>query len=1058
MNSKIRDLIEVALPGERLRGRAQSPEDVLRGFLLTYELGDTVSRIVERVAGNADIPTNCLVVGGPGVGKSMLLAAATAVLELSDGADVHQRFAELRSTVRMRQIVVRIPPPDQERRFAMAVQRAVVDRLASEGLAGGADVVDAGLDPSLALVEQLAEALPPGNRIVVAVDDLERWLRVTDPLAVENLSAVARLGELSKTHPISACIAAEEDALNPASSLAPGSDWLSTLLRNFRIEYVAPHAVRTAAASRVLRKNARQRRDIQQVLAELREKLPHLSASEEEFIDLYPLEISTWTIGGHLHRWIEEFSFPEFAARAAESVKGRPALSLFALNDMFSLYEPQLRRVEGLGPIFAAYDKLVAEALPSVGQAQRLWARLALQSIFMHTIAGIAVDVKTLTNSVLIFDLHGGGSSYQMMAAVLKQLEALGREQLLASGSSLERRYSLVSGKREALLSSVDELAREIDDNDDEVAWTLLRFGRQFFADWPFGASGPVRSDLWDIERGSRAVSVRARSFGDQNDSAPLEHGQRATRRRLVIFRPGRPWSEARDESVREPGTACWTGGVPTPAEWLLLKQWVAVTRLAKSRRSKRFVDLDALRHELREQCAAAFRRIYIDAGVLVTSDRSQAMHEIVGAQREENLVVTLMAAAPAAAVASAAEPASSVVAAPVSAAPAAEPLPLPETPPAIAEPSEEEAPVVAETPPVDVGFAVTVEPEVARENAWLAHLLADHPDGVGALTSEFDHDDVTLLRRLEGWYGARVNSAVPAALRLLGERGDGDPELSLALDAKQQFDAALYYVRRALSTSRFEGLGDSVARIFESTDRLWQAKRSMEQLEEFGAWVPVLEEASRYLREAEPATDGELEELRKTLLSKLERPDAFSDTLRRVTFGDAFETYRAHYAQQYIGEHNRSVGFDVIHRLNKTLVESEMWQTLEALSSLSIGNPSYLVDAINLLSVLVDSKCDADVEEELRSRPICSCGFRFADRGRVQAMASSASQFVQTGIEYHRRLIHARQNDIVSKLKANKQEFDVDTIKAIADLTKEGPLPRVDDKVIDALNELLRS
>jgi hypothetical protein len=240
--------------------------------------------------------------------------------------------------------------------------------------------------------------------------------------------------------------------------------------------------------------------------------------------------------------------------------------------------------------------------------------------------------------------------------------------------------------------------------------------------------------------------------------------------------------------------------------------------------------------------------------------------------------------------------------------------------------------------------------------------------------------------------------------LRLLGEKEDA--ALEHARDAKQQFDAVLYYVRRSLSTSQFEGLGESVGRIFEAHDRLWQARESMEWLEELGAWVPVLEEASRYLREAEPASDGELEELRKALLGKLDRSDAFSDKLRRVTFGDAFETYRAQYAQQYVGEHNRSVGFEVIHRLNKTLVESEMWQTLEALSSLSIGNPSYLVDAINLLSALVDSKCDADVEEELRSRPVCSCGFRFADRGRVQAMASSASQFVQSGIESARSTI----------------------------------------------------
>ena len=37
----------------------------------------------------------------------------------------------------------------------------------------------------------------------------------------------------------------------------------------------------------------------------------------------------------------------------------------------------------------------------ALGQSQRLWGTLALQSIFMHTSAGMMVDVVTLTNSVL---------------------------------------------------------------------------------------------------------------------------------------------------------------------------------------------------------------------------------------------------------------------------------------------------------------------------------------------------------------------------------------------------------------------------------------------------------------------------------------------------------------------------------------------------------------------------------------------------------------------------------------------------------------------------------
>ena len=53
MNTKIRDLVEVVTPNVP-SGSSMSPSDTLSGFLLTYELGDALARIVERVAGNAD--------------------------------------------------------------------------------------------------------------------------------------------------------------------------------------------------------------------------------------------------------------------------------------------------------------------------------------------------------------------------------------------------------------------------------------------------------------------------------------------------------------------------------------------------------------------------------------------------------------------------------------------------------------------------------------------------------------------------------------------------------------------------------------------------------------------------------------------------------------------------------------------------------------------------------------------------------------------------------------------------------------------------------------------
>jgi energy-coupling factor transporter ATP-binding protein EcfA2 len=1013
--SRVKDLIEVAaIDGRRLAGR-EGASGVLSTFLVSYDVGDVLTRIIERLTADAEGgPGNCLIVGGPGCGKSTLLSVAVALLEAESTEGLHQRLAKLRAAVPNRILGVRISAGAGDTPLVVALEQALTRRLEAAGLPVPGGHAGQTRGHHLDVVAEAAAALPPGHQLLFVIDDLDAWACAAEPLATENLEVVSQLGKLAHGLPVTTCAVAREDALGVNAGPGYSQQCLTALVRDFRIEYVPSHAVRAATASHVLRKNARQRREILKILNELRRKLPELAYRDEEFVELYPLEVSTWTIGGHLHRWIDGFSFPEFAARAADSVKGRPAQSLFALHDMFKLYEPQLRLIDSLVPIFAAYDRVVAEAIPSLGHAQRLWARLVLQSIFMHTIAGIAADVKTLTNSVLLYDLHGGGSSYALMTAVLRQLEALGRGQFIASGEGLECRYSLVSGEREALQASIDEIAAGIADNDEKLAWELLHFGGHHFADWPFGASAldAARPDLWEIERGAGLVSLTTRAPGG-NGGAGMNGDDGLPQPRLVVFLPGRPWSDARGEAARDHSAVCWIGQAPNPAERRVLKQWLAVTDLAKTSRGKRFTDLDEFRHELEAKAAAAFRRVYIESGVLVTAERSDAMTELVHESRDENLVVRLLSAVT-----------------------ATEPVP----PAAPVEKTAEDAREQGEEP--DEG------------TLWLAHLTAEGRENVQSAAA--CRDPEIWLRRVQTWYGARVGRDVIVSVRLLGERGAELPVVADGLDAGRQFDVALYYVRRALSVGNLQELGQEVRDVFRTPDRLWEARERLGWLERFAEWAPVFEMANRYVREAEPVTDGELEGLKYTLLDWLDRPDRFVEEPRRAIFMDAFETFRAKYTEYYTEQHDRSVGPAVIQRLNKALVESGPWHTLEALSALSIANPSYLIDAINLLSVLCDAVCEAPVGAALEERPTCVCGYRLADRDRVREMASSASEFIETGVEYHRQLLHARQAELREKLETDEAANDSETVRAIAHLTEEGPLPALDRHTIDILNELL--
>jgi energy-coupling factor transporter ATP-binding protein EcfA2 len=1000
VSTKIKDLVEI-IPVRNPSQETQSgPESALSSFLMTYEIGDALTRVVERVGVATSAPRNCLIVGSSGCGKTTLLAAAANLLrcELDTPLD-HSRLVELRASVgRVRTHVVRVGARGPERSLAAAVERATLDHALEHGLPGG----EPGSIAQLDLLASAAAAMPDGNRILVAVDDLDDWLRGAGRFAFENLQTLVRLGELSRRLPVSTCAVAGSGVLSDEASAADGRGWMAALHADFQIEYLPSHIIRTATANHVLRKHARQRREILEVLGRLREKLPELSYGDEEFIELYPLEVSTWTIGGHLHRWIPGFSFPVFAARAAESVKGRPSSSLFALNDMFTRYEATLRRVDSLGAIFAIYDGLVADAVPQLGQSQRLWATLALQSIFMHTIAGITVDVITLTNSVLLYSLHGNGSSYVFMAAVLKQLEPLARGKIVASGEGSARRYGLVAGQREAVLARVDELADTVED-EDELTWAMLAFGGHVFADWPFalGSVASVRSSVWDVSLDRGAVTLRPAGLGADAES---------DRPSLVVFAPGRTWSEAHEEATTSPSVVCWIGAATTPAATQALKKWIAVSRLSDDERYTRFADVAELRAELERQAAAVFRRTYVERGTLVSAGRSEPVDALVHASREENLVARFL-------------------------------------------PAE----VVSRTPLAAGSASVPANGDVPFEDArWLAVLTASRRDEIDVLAAE--RVGAAWLKRLKAWYAAGVGRDLSVPAARFGGKPLDVPQIAGALEAKQQLDVALFTVRKALSASDVGSLRESLESVFVTDDMLWAARERVDWLEQFGAFLGTVGRAERYLHEAVGIEDPDVEALRRSLLEWIGRPEDFVDGRRREAFADSFSAFRDEYASTYVAEHERGVGPEVIDRLSHALIESSPWRALEALSSLPIGNPSYLVEATNLISMLREARCGGDVRAALAEWPRCSCGFRFGDRARIAALASSAAELIQSGIKHHRRLLQMRRHELRAKLKARKAAYDLETIKAIAALTSEDALPEIGELTLAALRDLLDS
>lgn len=676
MLKKICQLVEVVPVSDERNAEWTSLVGTDR-FLLSYSLGDAVTRVLARATGQPeDHIRSSIVVGSASTGRTTFLRLVETVLT-GVFAERHPRLDELRATVReYPTVVVRVPPPRTAGSLSAAVALEVRNHFAELGPRWTGEIDDADHARHLEIVTHAAGSLPDDTTLVVLVDDVELWLDVEDPLHSANVATLVDLGRLSRSHSLAVCAAMAERAFIGDTHDPQDQAWLAALSDVYRIEHLPIHSLRSTAASRLLRKQPRQRQELCDALRRLRDRLPELNCSLEEFVETYPIEPTTWTVAARLHRTIESFSFVDCITQAANVVLRRPPPSLFALNDLFTLVEPQLRRADSAARLVASYDALVAEAIPRLDATERVVARLGLQALLMFEVVGLQATTQSLAHAALLYDVHGDQMAYEKVWRIFTRIEAVTRGRYLSTGVESARRLRLV-------------------------------------------------------------------------------------------------------------------------------------------------------------------------------------------------------------------------------------------------------------------------------------------PDG----TRAFGADD------------------------------------------------------------------DRAAK---------------------------LELAARYLADAETVTDPYVTDLRHDLLSWLDRRDALVESKRLEVFLGTFETYRDVYASHYAREHRAAVGPNVVDRYCNALVESYTWSVLESFSALAIGQQSFLVAAIDHLSQLRDRQCGADPRTALASSPVCRCGFRFADAAQLHATVSEVNNTVQAGIDHHRRLLQERRSVLQKRLKASKSAYDIETIKTIAALAKDGALPYVDMKVISAINELL--
>jgi len=1008
MAQKIRDCLSVA---EFAPVDFTSPgweRELLQRALLTYEFGDVLQRLSERLV----VPTPAghrasLLVGPPASGKSFLLRLVQALAHFA-GRPVEQvvgRLKDIHAQLGSRRwhIVsiygtevstsdITLTPLDYLGRFISYARTVNGPAATSNGLGAiGGNLTD---------ILAICQTIPEGDGIVVFIDSLDDFLRNHTPrtasIVVEMLEL---LSQVSRQFPLCVYVSATDILLNSAKGQPLSSAQIATLLANYTVEYLGENAIPALIGAHLLTKNARQRQAIAQVREQLQRKLPELHLDEQQLINLYPLHPMAWDIGSRLRRYLSGFSFPAFALKAVERIRNRPAESLFTVDEMFDALEPLLRAVPPLAHAFENYDQAVEAVLPRISQGQRLPTRMLLKAILMHSLAGIPATVRDLTNSILFYDLYGQKPTYKLSAALLQQIGALAKNIIVTGDDPETREYRFPLQPGEAFVKLVDAQAASLSDHDPRLSLALLASASQLFEDFPIGFA--ERGDkLWNLRCTHLWHIIRQDMQGVVWEPA---QSNRSIDYQIRVHFPRRVGQADFDlEAIRaeDLGVHWLPGALDTEDVWALKRLVCLSDPTLLGGVTPTDEPTQRLFEEVRQAGVALFRRKYLTEGRFVF--RNGTVSDV----------------------------------------------PLPVRP----EPWqmwEWLLPLISPVSPEGMPEALSLDAAL-----WIGHLVAPTRQQVDIYIPE---DLNQALSELGTYYHTWRQYDLSKVVETLSQAPEEAADIWEAIRVIRRFNQVAAHIRHALVHKSITEELEEVSLLFDSDlDALWRDREIMEAVYSYSQAQASCEMKLRYLNESFLTNSPAVERIRATFKLRGAPLWQLFYPHNRKQVDLAFGAFQPVYAEFYVLLHAGATQSNVIEPLCTRLVSSPEWRNLEMLTQLSISRQDFLVDAINEISNLYQMVCNEPVETILLTQPKCRCGFTPEEANRLKLAEERALSLVRRGLEIHREILRSQKDLIRDRLKRRRQQVPPEIIRKIAALVSDDEMPLLDEATIAILNEVL--
>lgn len=458
--------------------------------------------------------------------------------------------------------------------------------------------------------EQALGSLPLGSQLILFIDNLPNRWRVAPETVEADLDWLALIARQANALPLRAVIVRDEEVGQIESD-------------DSAVYNLPPDNLQEVIARRVLRKTPAQLRELDDLYGELCQLLPGYSWSKEAFAKCYPLHPLIYESAPDFRAAAQSFSLPNFVATSVARVLSRPAISLVTPDEVFDRHEYEFRKNTALSPSLKLYDQIVTTAIAKLPVAERLWAKLALKSLFTFSLLGQPASAYQIAQAQMLTEEGDPQAAYERVAKILSHFAVSCPEALLIKGSGTDCSYLLASVNQAVSLTIERQLidaARALAPDDPRLTELLLTAGIGLFEDLQ-----PIAEAISPTSPLPPSLSQTFTWRGSQRSIEVCLGGQESTEVQWRLFvAPLRLAAAGQVESdlPMDEYTVIWRPAtITSPTVLSPLKKLLAWQELTQARLAEGISlseDYHTIREKLTEQARELFIELYLNNGVLM--------------------------------------------------------------------------------------------------------------------------------------------------------------------------------------------------------------------------------------------------------------------------------------------------------------------------------------------------------------------------------------------------------------------------------------------------------